>query len=405
MAAQKSGRVIIVGGGISGLSSAIALQQAGFDAHVFERASEVRKITVGGGFTMWPNSMTALHEISMDDRVHAAGAAFEEAEFRTRRGRLIAMWPVGKLARKHGTSAACIDRADLVRVLVDALDDDALHLGETCTGFEQDAAGVTAKFASGREERGDVLVAADAMGSVIRGQLYGKFQPKYAGYILWQGYAPDPSQDPAPHGLFRVAYGQGKRFVFHHVGGQRLFWQSIATVPEGFPDPATPEAKKAMIQERHRGWLQPTERILEATDPTTISRLDIYYADPDYRWGEGRVTMVGDAAHPILFNLGQGAAQSIEDGVMLARCLSANGDPVAALRTYESLRKDRAIGIQKMAKLLGQAAQMKNPAACFIRDQVLTVMFRTIVLKKQEQDFAYHLPLQASAEPTPVVVA
>jgi len=268
-------RVLIVGGGVGGLSTAIALRRAGIDAVVFERASEVRKITVGGGFTMWPNSMSALEHLGVNEKVRAAGASFEESEFRNWRGRRIAVWPVGEWSRKYGTSSACVDRADLVRVLAENLDNGVLHLGAECTGFTQDETGVTARFKDGREERGDVLVGADAINSVIRAQLFGKVTPRYAGYVLWQGYILDLSKDPAPQGLFRVAYGRGLRYVFHHVGQGRLFWQSVASVPEGTREPATPEGRKDVILDRHRGWLKPTEEALEATDAASITRMDI----------------------------------------------------------------------------------------------------------------------------------
>src|SRR5207302_11206814 len=134
-------------------------------------------IEVGGGFTMWPNSMKALRVLEMEDKVREAGASFEEAEFRNWRGKHIARWPVTKMAQKYDATSACIDRADLVRVLADELDDQALCLGYRCTGFTQDDTGVTVQFANGQEVRGDILIAADGLNSVIRNQIRGKREP------------------------------------------------------------------------------------------------------------------------------------------------------------------------------------------------------------------------------------
>src|SRR5437016_4637270 len=115
MPQSKGPNVVIVGGGIGGLSVAIALRQVGIEATVFERATERRKIEVGGGFTMWPNSMKALRVLGLEDKVREAGASFDEAEFRNFRGKRIARWPVADMAKKYDASSACIDRADLVR--------------------------------------------------------------------------------------------------------------------------------------------------------------------------------------------------------------------------------------------------------------------------------------------------
>jgi 2-polyprenyl-6-methoxyphenol hydroxylase-like FAD-dependent oxidoreductase len=388
MPATADIRAIIVGAGIGGLSAAIALRRAGIEAVVFERAADQRAIQVGGGFTQWPNAMRALAELGLAGPVGAAGAPFERAEFRTERGTVLAIWPVGDLARKHGGTAAFIERGALHRVLVSALDDEALHVGAECTGFTQDRAGVTVRFADGREERGDLLIGAGGLTSAIRAQLLGPAAPNYAGYLSWLAITPF-AHEAAPPGVFRVHYGRGARFVFHPVGDGRLYWQAILNAPAGAPEP--PEGKKAALLARYRGWAAPVEELIAATPEGAIRRMETYGRPPVKRWGVGRVTLLGDEAHPITFNIGQGAAQATEDAVVLAKYLAAGDDVPAALRAYEARRMGRTAAIQRQAWGLGTLGQLENPLACRLRNGFVRVGFNTVGLRAQERDMTFEL--------------
>src|SRR5262245_56116800 len=162
--AQRPPRVIIVGGGIGGLAAAVSLRRAGVEATVFERAAELGE--VGSAFFVWTNGMRALQEMGLADQVEALGDQIEHSEYSSRSGKLLAEWQCGDVARRLGAPNVAVPRSDLQRVLAEAARD-ALVLGRECTGVTQDDSGVTARFADGGEEQGDVLVAADGINSVV----------------------------------------------------------------------------------------------------------------------------------------------------------------------------------------------------------------------------------------------
>ena len=168
--------------------------------------------------------------------------------------------------------------------------------------FEQDADGVTATLADGRTERVDVLIGSDGIKSTVRAALRGPEQPpRYAGYTIWQGFATVGSQT-APLGIFPLVYGPGLRFAYYRVSEERLYWFGVANAEEGGKD--AEGGIKSKLLELYEGWPAPTEEVIGVTDEGVIHRRDLYDRDPIDKWSEGRVTLVGDAAHPMTFDIG-----------------------------------------------------------------------------------------------------
>jgi 2-polyprenyl-6-methoxyphenol hydroxylase-like FAD-dependent oxidoreductase len=387
--AQATGlRALVIGGGIGGLTAGLALGHAGVKAVVFERANDLRKIQVGGGIHLWHNAMRAYGQLGLADRVAAVGSAVERQEFRNWRGVLLATWPVGDIGRRLEAPTFGVSRADLHRVLVGALDEGTLQLGAECTGFSQDADGVSVRFADGREERGDALIGADGISSLVHTQLHGPPRRRYAGYTVWQAIV-DFDRQQAPVGTFAVLFGPGKRFAWYHIGGQRLYWFGVANAPEGGRDPQG--RTKAMLLEHFTGWAEPIEAIIAATDEAAISRLDMADRKPLHRWGAGRVTLLGDAAHAMTFNVGQGACQAVEDAVTLAKCLKATPDVPAALREYETRRIPRTTSYVNLARRIGAMGRWEHPLACAARDRLMRLTFGGPALRQHERSAAYQV--------------
>ena len=357
-------RAIIIGAGVGGLTAAIALRRlAGIETVVFERASDLRKIQIGGGLQVWTNAMKAMRQLDLMDALLAASAELGQCEFRTCSGEVMIGWSVGERSRALGAPSVGISRVDLHRVLLDALGDDMVRLNSECTGYSQDADGVSARFADGREERGALLVGADGARSMLRNQLLGPTPVKYAGYSVWQTVGHIKSSLP-PADLFGMWYGRGKRFIYYHVANGQQHWAAIANAkPGGIDHP------KATLLEWYGGWQAPIESMIEATDESEISRVDIFGRKPLNTWGSGRVTLLGDAAHPITLNLGQGACQAIEDAVVLAKHLKAAPDTVTGLRTYEAARMERTADLMTRAWRFGVIGQLNNPVLCWAREK------------------------------------
>ncbi|MGZ3457145.1 MAG: FAD-dependent monooxygenase [Archangium sp.] len=380
-------RVLIIGGGIGGLTAAIALRRAGIQATVFERAAELRELQLGAGLNIWTNAIRALRRLGLDEPVVAEGSPLEWSEHRDLRGNVYARWPIGELGRKYGAPTVSIGRDSLHGVLASALGPDTVRFGATVEGFEQDARGVRLRLAGGREAHGEVLIGADGLRSVIRAQLLGRTAPRYAGYVTWRGVIEADFSPPGVDGGFNMVWGAGERFGYYRIDARRLYWFGIANAPPGQRDP--PGGKRDAVLARFGAWPEPIPTFIATTPEQAIHRTDIYERPPARRWGAGRVTLLGDAAHPMSFNVGQGACTAIEDALVLAKCLTHQDDPTAALREYEAARIARTTPLVKRAHRLGSMSSWRNPLAIALRNQIMRLTFPEIAFKAQEADLGF----------------
>jgi len=370
-------RAIIIGGGIGGLTAAVALRRVGVEVAVFERAGELREI--GAGISIWTNAMKALEGLGLAAAVRAAGREEIGGEVRTTGGAVLSRIPARTLEERFGRNVI-LTRPDLLRALSEAVEatGDPVRVGVECVGFRQEGSGVTALFADGREESGDLLVGADGLNSVVLRQLFGEGRPRYAGFMAWRGLA-DLGRDV---GGFE-AWGRGSVFGLVGLGGGRFYWYGTKNAPEGQQDAQA--GRKAELLERFGGWHEPVPAAIRATPETQILRNDVYDREPLQRWGEGKVTLLGDAAHPMTPNLGQGACQAIEDAAALASCLRERGDDVVrALRLYEGRRGGRTAEVARRSRLLGRMVQLENPLLCAARDAAARAMPVRLQLRQLE---------------------
>jgi 2-polyprenyl-6-methoxyphenol hydroxylase-like FAD-dependent oxidoreductase len=383
---------IIVGAGIGGLTAAIGLRRAGLEVKVFEKRTDPRMIESGGGMVVQPNAIRGLQELDVGDRVAAAGSALEHFEWHTPSGKRLASWPVGTVGREVGAPMIGIRRMRLQGALAGAVEEGTLLLGAEVTGLSEDGDGVTVQLASGAEERGDLLIGADGINSTVRSlSLHPWTKPRYAGYALWFGITElDTAATDPP--TFRELDGPGARFIFFPVGGREIYWSAIANAPEGVIVEGGGQeiaGDKEVLLDRYAGWAEPTEALIAATDLSAIYRREIADRDPIEKWGNGRISLLGDAAHAMTINLGQGACQAMEDGVVLAKCLAAEEDTVAALRAYEAKRIPRTAPIVRRSRMIGELGQWKNPLACRVRNQIQRVVFPTVAFREFKQTVAY----------------
>jgi 2-polyprenyl-6-methoxyphenol hydroxylase-like FAD-dependent oxidoreductase len=382
-------RALIVGGGIGGLTAARALTRAGIEVAEFERAQSLDQVQVGGAIHVWHNGMRGLQELELGEEVAALGgrgAVVETAEMRNSRGRLITSWSPGEMERELGAPTLGVVRPELHRVLVGGVEDGVLQLGKECVGFEQRPAGVTARFSDGSEESGDVLIGADGLDSAVRRQLHGEEPPRFARYASWQALT-EFEDDAAPVGLFRIIWGSGARFLYYRVSAERVYWEGIFATEAGGSDP--PGQRKSAVLERFGDWFHPVPAIVESTAEDAISRHDVYDRPRLKTWGTGRVTLLGDAAHPMTNAAGQGANQAIEDAVVIGKTMAGADDPQEALRAYERRRMRRSARVAGLAWNLTALSRWQSPAACAFRDRLLTAMFALVAKRAQRKDMAY----------------
>ncbi len=363
MAGEK-GRAIIVGGGPGGLTAALALRQVGFDPIVFERAQADEQR--GTGLTLWPNAFCALDKLGLAEAVQEVCFPMSGIAMRSWRGDFFfKLMGNRKNDFLDGHTGMTVHRPDLMAVLLTALGRSKVAFGARCTGFQQSSEGVTAYFGDGNEVSGELLIGADGINSVIRSQLLGQLKLLYAGYVVWRGVAVYNLEEP----IGTTSMGRGRQFGYFPMTDNRVYWFASASLPAGGTDEAT--GRKQQLIERFGAWHSPVPGIIKATSAEAIIRNDIYDLDPLATWGEGRVRLLGDAAHPAVPTLGQGACQAIEDAVVLAACLRQSPQVNRALADYEARRKQRTKVITLQSRRLGRMGYWKNPLACWIRNQVM----------------------------------
>jgi 2-polyprenyl-6-methoxyphenol hydroxylase-like FAD-dependent oxidoreductase len=254
--AAKDATVLIIGGGIAGLAAALSLRHYGIDSLVFERADDLRKTQVGSGLHMSYNATRAFKHLDLMDGLLPLGAPVERFEFRTSDNKHIGTTP-----KMEGELAIGVLRPLLHDYLATALGDDSVRAGAEFTRFEQDGAGVTAHFAGGGQARGDVLVGADGLRSVVRAQLLGDSEPRYAGYVTRRGVA---ESELADDGLHRNFLGSGQRFKSHPVGRGMVYWTASTNEPAGGTHTGT-EIKQT-VPRLFEGWPEPIGSFVSGTD-------------------------------------------------------------------------------------------------------------------------------------------
>lgn len=346
------GEVIIIGGGIGGLTLALALHEAGVACRLFEAAPEVK--AVGVGINVLPHATRELARLGLEDALAKVAVETREASFYNRFGQHIYTEPLGKFAG-YPNPQFSIHRGDLQLTLLDAvtarLDAERIRLGYRCTGVEQDGAGVTARFTApdGSElpsVRGSIAIACDGINSVVRKQLYpDESEPRYSGVTMWRGVT---RLHPVLSGATFVRAGwlaHGKLVLYpirHDIDGegrQLMNWLAEIETPQRAPRDWTRtgylEDFIGAYADWQFDWLDVPGLFRNAE---TILEYPMVDQDPLERWTFGRITLLGDAAHPMVPRGSNGAGQAILDARMLADLLSASDDVEAALREYEARR-------------------------------------------------------------------
>ena len=360
--------IAIVGGGLGGLTAAIALRQRGFDVIVYEQAAELGEI--GAGIQLSPNAMRVLIGLGLDQ-------AFEAIAFEPNR-HVVRNWKSGAVVSatqmkgvfrsQYQAGYFGAHRADLHSVLQQALPMDCVRLSARCTSVTQTADGATLTFADGRTAGADIVVGADGIRSAVRESLYGADAPRFTGHIVWRGLVPT---NALPKGLIdpdmTAWFGPNGTIVHYYVRrGELVNW--IAHFETDWREESwSVESDWHEAAEAFAGWHPTLGELFSRTE--RCYKWALYDRDPLPRWTSGRVTLLGDAAHPMLPYLAQGAAQSVEDGYVLADMLAQHRhDAPAALKAYEAVRLPRTSRIQLHARERGKINNSTSAFQRFKRD-------------------------------------
>lgn len=388
--AGEAGRALIAGGGIGGLTAALCLARVGFEVAVFERSSEFGD--VGAGIQLSPNGTRVLHHLALAPALAACAAVPEATEIRSwRSGKIISRTPLGEAARRaYGFPYYHIHRGDLLYTLVEAAERDSrieLHAGCEVRSFEQDEDVCIRVAGDGGEARyrGFALIGADGIHSTVHAQLFGAEAPTFTGNVAWRALVP---AEQLPKGLIApvaaVWWGPGRHFV-HYAVRRRSLVNCVCVVEKtGWEvESWTERGDWEELSADFAGWHSDIQALIRHMDRQSLYKWALFDRPPAARWSRGVVTLLGDACHPMLPFMAQGAATAIEDAAVLAACLDA-GEPVASgLRRYEGLRQQRTAMIQRLARrnarlfhLSGFAAWLRNRGAELVGKRILDGVFR-----------------------------
>jgi salicylate hydroxylase len=339
-------QIAIVGAGIGGLTAAHALSRQGIDVTVYEQAPELGE--VGAGIGLSRNSVRLLERLDLGARIRQASVAVSEMRLHHSDGELVS-------AQSIAGEIHAIYRPDLVAILADNLPTSTITTGRRCVGFSQDQDHATIVFDDGEHAAADAVVAADGIHSSLQGYVVPPNDPIFSGSIAYRGVLPADRLPGYPSDQGALWMGEGRHFIayppFH--GGLINYVGFVPTdeeMRESWSAPGDPEALAAEFA----GWDPQLQRIISQID--TTFRWGLYDRDPLPRWTDGRLTLLGDAAHPMLPHVGQGANQAIEDAVALATLLGDvdSADAPQALLRYESLRRPRTAQMQATGRINGQ---------------------------------------------------
>jgi salicylate hydroxylase len=361
-------RVAIIGGGIGGLTAAHALRRRGIEVAIYEAAPELREI--GAGVALHANAMKVLRALDLEDDVRATAGRSEWALTRHGiTGRVISKTSRQQQAALFGSPGATVHRADLLDVLARSLPSEIVTLGARCVGVEADGPVAVARFKDGREVEADVIVGADGIHSAVRTSLFGPDDPRFTGKICYRSViavdsvagGPPPNDNAqwlGPHGTI-VVYPVRRDELINVV----CHYDDEAYRHESWVS----ECERSEVLERYSGWHESLLRIFSAGE--VWYKWALYDRDPIPHWTRGRVTVLGDAAHPMLPYLGQGACQALEDGCVLAAALGTEpDDPVGALAVYERSRRPRASRVVLAARERGLSNHLASRSAAWRRD-------------------------------------
>ena len=385
-------RVLIAGGGIGGLTAALSLAHSGCQVTVFEQATEFAE--VGAGIQLSPNATRVLHHLGLEDALRASAFLPQGTQFRHwRRGNVISESALGDdVLSRYGAPYYHIHRGDLMATLVDAARAHPgveLLPGVAVNGFDETPEGVCVTTTDA-SYAGDVAVGADGIHSSIQAALWGQQAPRFTGNVAWRALVPTAS---LPANLIRplstVWWGPGKHFVHYYVRSGE--WVNCVCVVEksGWQvESWTQQGDFDELRQDFAGWHTDIQQLLEAMDKTQLYKWALFDRMPMPQWGKGRVTLLGDACHPTLPFMAQGAAMAIEDAAVLAGCLHQVDDIAAALQRYENLRRARTAGIQagsrrnaRVFHLTGVPAWLRNRAAKRAGGRAMDELYRYDALK------------------------
>lgn len=367
-------KAIIIGAGIGGLTTALALQQRGISFEIYEAAPELRPI--GAGIWLGGNAMNVYERLGMADILKANAVFLESVYIRDITGRLLQHVDNLEIKRLFGNGTHAIHRGTLQQILADAVKA-PIHLGKRCKAVH----GNVVLFEDGSTATGDLIIGADGIRSVVREQCVTQAQYRYSGQTCWRAIVDMtlPQAEQVSSGEVWSAKG-GVRASYSQVGPNQVYLWVTKAMPAG--NKFSNEEAYAFIKKQLAGFSPQTQKVAERMRPEALIHGDLYDIKPISGWYKNNVVLLGDAAHATTPNLGQGASQAIEDAYILAACLATTGSLADAFSKYQERRMHRAQRVVKMSWFLGRITAIQSRVGSMLRNCLIRSTPHSIARKQ-----------------------
>ncbi|MEE9362462.1 MAG: FAD-dependent monooxygenase [Cellulophaga sp.] len=367
----------IIGGGIGGLTTAIALKQKGFTVKVYEQASEIK--TVGAGIILANNAMQVYQKLGLKNTIEQKGNAISSINITQSNLKPLSKVDLAYFEKKHKVKNIAIHRGELQKILFEKLQEDVL-LNHELRSVQNTKNGVLLHFKNGFSTKSDILLGADGINSVVRENIFPNTHLRNTNQICWRGVTTYNLPEKYKHEL-NEAWGQGDRFGFVQIEKNKVYWFALKSIKTN-----KKEYHKDKLEEYFKEYHPEIKNILQATQKKNIHTAEICDLQPIHTWHKDTICLLGDAAHATTPNMGQGACQAIEDAYVLAECF-AKYNPKEAFESFQELRISKTHKIVKMSWKLGKIAHLKNPILITIRNQILKLTPAYIQKKQSEKIF------------------
>jgi 2-polyprenyl-6-methoxyphenol hydroxylase-like FAD-dependent oxidoreductase len=344
-----SAHITVIGAGIAGLASAVALRRVGCEVSVLEQRTDAGS---GSGISIWPNGLAALDDIGLGDSVRQAGGRVTGGAIRWRDGTWLRRPSAQRIAAALGEPLVVTRRSVLTDILTEALPPGTVETGLSASALTVGRSSVRITLSQGQTREADAVVGADGVNSMVARTLNGPLPSRYVGYTAWRGVAAYPL-DPALAGETMAA---GAEVGHVPLGPDHTYWFVTERAREGA---SSPGGEHAYLTAKLAGWADPIPQLVAATDPADLLRNDLYDRAQPKHWSQGRAVIVGDAAHPMRPHLGQGGCQGLEDAAILARFVELAPDLPSAFRRFAAYRKRRVRPLVRESATIGRIVNMR----------------------------------------------
>jgi len=371
-------KIDIIGAGIGGLTLAIALKKKGFIINVFEQAPEIK--TVGAGIVLANNAMQVYKQLGLKETLESQGNIIKGFNLATPDLKPMAAATLEQFEEKYGVRNVAIHRGILQQELAKQLTSEQLHTGYELNQINRGEDGLELQFNNGETVHSTLIIGADGANSKVRKSIFPESEIRHTNQICWRGVAHYQLPDAFQHELTE-AWGKGVRFGFVKIAPNMVYWFAVKSFKPGKED-----LGNAQLTNDFKDFDPMVGELLAATPDDQIHAARLSDLKPMKQWSKGAICLLGDAAHAMTPNMGQGAGQSIEDALMLAQCLGLF-NPNEAFERYQKLRLEKVTQIINRSWQIGKIAHLSNPVAVFLRNNLLKITPDSVNTKQTEMIF------------------